>query len=915
MSESSKKRRKDRALQLFRVCLGLYPAGIRAEYGADMERTFSERLGEVRRRRGRTWLFTARECLGALAISFRERIGRTSRRSTTQPTAPRHIHPQRGGPLRRGLATLAIFLRDFRHAGKSLVRRPGVTVNAVFALGLGIGLTTIMFSVIYGVLLRPFPVPEGDQILHLEYRDPSRGVRGLDVSIHHYLDWRAQQTVFEDLGAFYTGTVNLSGSERPERYFGAFVTTNTFDVLGVEPILGRTFTPEESIPGAPLAAIISHAVWRNRFQSDPDVVGQTIRVNGEPATLIGVMPEEFAFPYWQDVWVPLRVNALELERGAGPGLEAFGRLRDDTTLQQAVVEFQGISARLTRAYPDTDEGLQAYVEPYADSYRDDNSPFFAFLMMGTAFSVLLLASFNVTNLLLARAVTRTRDMAIRTAMGASRRRVMTELLQEALLLAGAGSLLGVGMAVLGLDLIDRWMTSAATFPLPFWIDFRVDTPILLCVVAAGVVSALASGLLPAIRASKTDVHGLLKSESWSVSSLRIGRLSRGLVLAEITVSALLLVVGGHLINEIGVATYQDYGFRSEDVLTARVGLFDGVFPDAQSRQAFFRNLRANLLVTPGVESAALGTDLPGQDAGQVRFAGEGIVYGEEQERPIVRWAAVSPGYFETVGVSPDRGRVFMESDEEVGQPVALVNRSLAERFFPDADPIGRRLRIGGSGSPGPWRTIVGVVPDLHMDGGYEPQGLPDGLYVPLTQSDPRFVSIALRGTGDPLAFAPAIRGEVTALQEDTPVYFVMTLQDSININLLNLVFIGGLFALLGVAAFILAAVGLYGVMAFLARQRTREVGLRMALGAQAGDVLRMIGRQGTIQVFGGVTAGLTLAALFRGAFIAMGQEVTPWHWHVTMLACGAVIITGMTATLVPARRATSIDPMEALREE
>ncbi|MCK5651293.1 MAG: ABC transporter permease, partial [Gemmatimonadetes bacterium] len=417
--------------------------------------------------------------------------------------------------------------------------------------------------------------------------------------------------------------------------------------------------------------------------------------------------------------------------------------------------------------------------------------------------------------------------------------------------------------------------------------------------AAGVLSALASGLLPAIRASKTDIHGLLKSESWSVSSLRIGRLSRGLVLAEITVSALLLVVGGHLINEIGVARYQDYGFRSEDVLTARVGLFDGVFPDTQSRQAFFRDLRANLLVTPGVEAAALGTDLPGQDAAQVRFAMEGIAYGEEQELPQARWAAVSPGYFETVGVSPDRGRVFMESDEEGGQPVVVVNRSLAERFFPDADPIGRRVRIGGGGGPGPWRTIIGVVPDLHMDGGYEPQGLPDGVYVPLTQSDPRFVSIALRGTGDPLAFAPAIRGEVTALQGDTPIYFVMTLQDSININLLNLVFIGGLFALLGVAAFILAAVGLYGVMAFLARQRTREVGLRMALGAQASDVLRMIGRQGMIQVFGGVTAGMILAALFRGVFLATGQEVTPWHWHVTLLVCGAVILTGMAATLVP----------------
>jgi predicted permease len=735
------------------------------------------------------------------------------------------------------------------------------------------------------------------------------------VSIHDYQAWREQQTVFDGLGAFYTGTINLSGSERPERYFGAFVTANTFSVLGVDPVMGRAFRPGEDAPGAPLVAVISHSVWRDRYQGDAGLVGELIRVNGEPATLIGIMPEGFSFPYWQDVWVPMRVNALELERGGGPGLEGFGKLREGVTPQQAVAEFQGISARLAAAYPLTNEGLQAFLEPYADSYRDDNSAFFAVIMMGTAFSVLLLACFNVTNLLLARAVTRTRDMAIRTAVGASRRQVVVGLLQEALLLAGGGALLGIALAVVGTNFIDGWITAAATFPLPFWIEFSVETPVLVFAVTAGVVSALASGLLPAMRASKTDVHGLLKSEARSMSSLRIGRLSRGMVLAELTVSALLLVVGGHFVREISAARHSSYGFQTENVLTARVGLFEGVFPGLEERQAFYLDLRRNLLATPGVEAAALGTTLPGQVAGRIRLDAEGVVHGQERERPTARYAAISTGYFETVGVIPERGRVFAASDDVSSGPVAVVNRSFAERLFPDADPLGRRVRIGEGAGPEDWRTIVGVVPDLHMDGAFDPEGMPEGVYVPLTQSDARFVSIAARTLGDPMALAPTLREEVATLQGDTPVYFVMSLQDSINIGLLDFMLIGGLFGVLGLAAFILGSVGLYGVMAFLARQRTREVGLRMAMGARAGDVLRMIARQGTAQVIGGVTAGVVLAALFRAAFIAMGQDATPWQWSVTLLVCGALIITGMTATLIPAHRATTVDPMEALREE
>jgi len=611
----------------------------------------------------------------------------------------------------------------------------------------------------------------------------------------------------------------------------------------------------------------------------------------------------------------MRVSPLELERGRGPGLQAFGKLNAGVTLEDAVTEFQGISQRLAQAFPETNEGREAHVERYADSYRDDNSPFFAFIMMATAFSVLLLACFNVANLLLAQAVTRMRDLAIRTAMGASRRRVVAELLYEAILLAGGGAVLGIAVAIAGTTFLDRWITSAATFPLPFWIEIGVETPVLVFAVVAGAVSALASGFLPALRASRTDVQGLLKNDARSMSSLRIGRLSRFMVLGELTVSAVLLVAGGHLVRDMRAVRDASYGFQADNVLTASVGPLDGVLQSRVAREVFFRDLRASLATEPGVEAVALGTTLPGQEAGWVTLGVEGASDPGGRDRPSARFAAVSVGYFETVGVSPVQGRAFRESDGPESEPVAVVNRSFAARFFPDADPVGKRIRIGEDGGPVAWRRIVGVVPDLYMDGATEPEGAPQGLYVPLAQSDANYVSISARSAGDPMALVPTLREAVTALQPDTPVYFVMTLRDSINIGLLDFILIGGLFAALGLAAFVLGSVGLYGLMAFVARQRIPEVGLRMAVGAQAPDVLKMVARQGTFHVFFGLAAGLLLAFLFRAAFIASGQDVTPWYLDVTLLVCGCLVITGMAATLIPAYKATTVDPVEALRRE
>ncbi len=904
-----------RAARMFRACMRLYPESFRAEFGLDMVETFEARLSEAERSFLRRTFHVIRECSaaasGGLALRFRGLMGTVRGAGTVKPRAQLRptSAPRRTWDLLRDLG------QDLRQALRALGRRPSVTANGVVALGLGIGLTTIMFCLIYGAAFRPLPVPDGNRIVHIEHVDPIRGLESLDVSLHDLFDWRSQQTSFEDLGGFYTGTVNLSGGDRPERFFGAFVTANTFDILQVAPISGRGFLSDEGSPEAPPVLVISHAVWKARFGGEADVVGRVVRVNGEPATVVGIMPEGFGFPYWQDVWIPIRDDPVALERGHGPGLEVFGRLRESVPLDRAVVEFQAISRRLAQVYPDTNAGREAFLEPYTLSYLGPQSGPGFVLMLLTVLGVLLVACFNVANLLLAQAVTRIRDMAIRVAMGASRRRVVTQVLQEALLLAAMGAVLGTGLAVAGVEVINQRVLGAATFPPPFWMVFRVDAPILLFVVAVTGLCAVFSGLIPAMRASRTDVRALLQDTSRGGTSLRMGRLSQVLVAAELTVSGALVVASGHLALEVIRTWNADYGYPADEVLTARVGLFEGLFPTRESRLAFHEELQARLEKRPGVVSAGLATALPGVEVGGFRFSIQGEDHVEDQNLPWARSARVSPGFFKGLDIPVLQGREFTRQDDAASPLVAVVNQSFAERFFPEGDPVGRRMRPGGPEDGAPWLTVVGVVPDLHMDGALEREGDPQGVYRPVAQGDVRFLSIAVRTRGDPLAFATTLRQEVMGLQEDTPIYFVETLRDVINTGLLDILLLGSLFIAFGLAAFFMASVGLYAVTSFLASQKTRELGLRLALGAKAGDILELVLRQGLIQVSFGLGLGLLVAAGARQVFGSLGTDVAPWSLAMTASVCLVLGATGLWAVFVPALRATRVDPMETLREE
>jgi len=807
---------------------------------------------------------------------------------------------------------MAELFHSLRVSVRTLRRSPGLTAIAILALTLGIGLTTAMYSIVHGAL-RNLPFDDADRLLHLERNRPAEGIDSMEVTIADYLDWRSQQSSFEDLAAFTQGTANLaSGDANPERYEGAFMTTNAFRLLRVHAALGRTFEDGEDGPGAPATVILGHRVWRDRFQSDPEIVGETVRINGEPSVILGVMPEGFRFPYDQDLWLPLRWDADLPSRDAGQTLEVYGRLAPGVTADQAQVEMSSIAQRLAAAYPETNEGVGAVVKPYTEEFVGEEAISLLYVMLGAVLGVLLIACANVANLLLARTALRSREVAVRSALGAGRLRVVLSVLGEAALLSGVGALLGLGLATVGLEMFDRAIR--ATDP-PYWLTFGIDAQVAAVVIALTAAATLLSGLLPALQASGARVGEVLKDESRGASSFRLGRLARTLVVAEIALSCGLLVATGLMVKSVVELRTHDYGFPVDGLFTARIGLFESDYPTPDDRVRFFESLRERIAERPEAQAVALTDSLPVLGSPRTHFALRGEAPNEDA-LPRARQVTVSPGFFEAFELRPLAGRTFTAHDRRDSQPVALVNQLFAERYFPGEDPIGRQVRLGRAETEGesrPWRTIVGVVPDMALGGPRKED--PEGIYVPLAQSDVQFASLVVRTEGDPMALAPAVRQAVGSLDPYLPIYWVRTLTEAIHTQNWFVDVFGTIFGIFGVSGLLLAVIGLYGVMSFSVQRRTHEVGIRMALGADSGKILRLMVRQGAIQVGLGTVLGIGLAlALSRGIQILL-FGVQPWDPGIFVTIIAVLVVTSLAAAVLPARRAAVVDPAVALRRD
>ncbi|MDH4064439.1 MAG: ABC transporter permease [Acidobacteriota bacterium] len=810
---------------------------------------------------------------------------------------------------------MSSLISHIRYGARMLVRRPGLSASAVIALALGIGLTTTMFSIVYVSVMKGLPFEDADELVALFRNRPAQGVQFMGVSIHDFQDWRRQQTSFEDIAAYYAETVNVGGTEgQPVRYLGAYASASLFDILRVRPILGRTFRAEEDHPSTPPVMILSYRAWQDRFQGDPGIVGRTVRANAEVTTIVGVMPELFGFPQQMDAWLPLRIDPLAYTRSGGPALEgtqmqAIGRLKDGVSLEQAQAEMSAIAGRLAAEYPESNQGIGVTLIKQVETFVGPQAVAMLYTMLGAVFGVLLIACANVANLLLARTVARSKEVAIRTALGANRLRTITQLLAETLVLAVAGAAVGLLIAKIGIDFFNAGL---ATQEMPLWFVARLDPAVMAFVVGVTVLSTLLAGTIPALRASKANVAEIMNDEARGSSSMRMGRISRALVVAQLAVSCGLLVAAGLMTRTVINIARFDYGFDTANIFTARLGLFEKDYPTKEAQRQFYDEVVARLEGRPGIRAVAFTSDLPARGGQMHPLTVDGIAYPTEQDHPLARRIVITPGYFDVVGVRPVRGRAFSRTDGPDAEPVALVNERFVELFFAGRDPLGARIKLGQDDVP--WRTIVGVVPDLYLGGAIgalNPRH--EGVYVPLAQNVINFMSLAVRTEQAPMSYTATIQAEVNQIDPALPLYWVRSLSDQYSLDTWFYRAFGTLFVAFGIAALAMATIGLYGIMAFSAGNRRREIGVRMALGADRQSVMRLILRQGAWQLGAGLALGLGLAALLSQGLGILLFGVEPWDPIIFGAVVTALAAAGLLACAIPARRATRVDPVEALR--
>jgi putative ABC transport system permease protein len=803
---------------------------------------------------------------------------------------------------------------DIRSGVRMLIKYPTLSIVSVLTLGLGIGLSTTVFCVVNGGLFKGLPFADADRVVSVVGTNPSQNQPRLPITVHDLAIWEARQTSFVRIGAFNVAPVNLSTEEgRPDRFTAGQLTVAAFEVLGVTPILGRGFREGDDRPGADPVLLLGHELWQERYGGSQEVVGKTIRVNGQPRTVAGVMPPRFAFPIREALWIPLVVDPLATERGKGPSHQVIARLKPVVSLSQARAQAIVIATQLEREFPETNRGIGGDVMPYAKTVLGPEVYGLLYTMLGAGLGVLLIACVNVSNLLVARASLRRREVAVRMALGAGRSRVLRQHLTEVVVLATVGGAIGIVLSIFGM----RWFTEALSVnPPPFWISFGLDHRVLLFVSALIILASLLAGALPAMHSARVSAGAVLKDDSRSSTSARLGRFSSGLVVAELALSCGLLIAAGLMIKSVVQLKNVEMPFAIDSVLTARVDLPRRSYPDSASSIRFFEELLPKLQAVPAVEAATLSDGLPAAGNGVISVQIEGKAYPQATDYPLAREGIVTAGYFATFETPVLRGREFWTSDVATSQPVVIINESFARTHFPNIDPIGHQFKRVRPNTTEPWMTVVGVVPDLLMQGIGNNNSSPVGYYIPISQSDvENGVRMALRTRGEPTGITTSVRAAVTSLDPDLAIYDIHTMRWVIERQTWFYTVFGTFFMTFGFCALFLAAAGLYGVMSFAVTQRTREMGVRSALGAQGGQLIFLVMRKSVWQLVVGLMLGLILALFASGALQPVLYHVDPRDSTVFAGVVTTLALASLLASFLPARRVTKIDPVIALASE
>ena len=813
----------------------------------------------------------------------------------------------------------------------------------MFVLSLGICAVTTQFSVVNGVMLRGFSYPNANRLVSVQLIDPtSRNFFGVNNQIfsQDFLDIQAEQKSLEHLGGYINGsTVNMTIGSDAQRFTGAYITDGFMKALGVAPIMGRDFTPEDNKPGAPKVTIIGYELWKQNFAGSSDILGRSVRLNGKPATVIGVMAPGFAFPQNEQLWIPVFNEFPPSDRNsqnaAGNGVQLLASLKPGVSVDQAQLEFSAFAKRFSETFPDTNKVFNtAQVEPLIKAFTPTALSAQLLFMLGCCLGVLLLACVNVMNMQFARATLRAKELAIRSSLGATRVRLIRQMLTESLLVAVLGAILGVGLSYWAVDLLTNTVKNLAN-PIPAYITFDIDRLVLAFTVVATLLAALVSGLVPAWMSSRASASEALKDSGRGNTGRAVNVITRSLVVGQLLVTCILLIVSLLMARSIRNQQTIDYGYDTTAILGGRMGLMEGDYPTNEARKLFYDRLLAQVRTNPAIESAALTNRFRMVFSGNTPIEIEGKVYREEKDRPNTSFEQISDGYFGVTAQKMLEGRDFNSDDSDLKQPVAIVNSFFARKHFGNESALGRRFRVSlnNGASFTPWRTIVGVVSDVRMIGPF-PNANVDGagFYVPFfaslfsptvakEASAPQFATIALRPRGGQRgeSLLEVLRAESKRADPNLPLYFVGTPKDSFEVFTGGNAILATMFSIFGIVAMLLASVGLYGVTSFSVNQRTQEFGVRMALGADQGRILGMVLKQGFWQLGLGLGFGLMISAVLA---IIFGSQVQNYLVGITALdplTYGAVIfvlsLVSIIATFIPARRATLVDPMIALRAE
>ncbi len=810
--------------------------------------------------------------------------------------------------------------QDLRYGARMLVKKPAFTLVAILTLALGIGANTAIFTVINAALLRPLPYPDAEQLVVVATTMRRETVEVRTASYPDFVDWRDQNTVFERMAAQASTSFTLTGGAEPERVNGELVSADYFPLLRARPAFGRTFLPEEDrAPDTHRVALVGYGLWQRRFGGSSALLGQTIQVNDGNYTVVGIMPERFrGVSDDAEIWLPMMMvssirPASQLQQRHQRWLSAVARLKSGVTLAQAQAEMDAIMRPLEQAYPNSNRNRGARVTPLDEQFFG-GLQLTLWILLGAVGCVLLVACANVANLQLQRAAGRASEMAVRLALGATPRRLIRQLLTESLLLALIGGALGILLALWSVDFLVK--LSPVTFP--SFVKLSIDGRVLGFSLVISVLTGALSGLAPALQAARPALNETLKAGGRNASGgLGRNRLLGSMVVSEIALALTLLIGAGLMIRSLQRLQAVDPGFDSERLLTMRVSLPLQRYPREQII-AFSQRLRERLQAMPGAQSAALASDLPlsgSTSAGPIELEGRHEAPAGGEFRMYRH--RVTPGFFSTLGIPLIKGRDFTADDHAQAPGVVIISEAMARRYWPNEDPIGRRLRedIRGASTPAPWLEIAGVVGEIKYRGlPQNPTADPD-VYFPLPQSPVGNLFLAARSGVDPNSLVAAVRGVLRELDPDLPVYEVTTMAESVANQTTRSRFSAWLLGVFGALALALAAVGIYSVMAYAVEQRSREIGIRMAMGARAADVLKMVIRQGMKLALLGVALGL-------GAALALTQLMKKLLFGVAAadpLTYGVIALlltlVALLACWIPARRATKVDPIIALRCE